>query len=335
MTVWCVGNVCNLHHGKARDFLRSIEEECQKKWEEEKLFEVDAAPGAVGRDNTYFVTFPYPYMNGRLHLGHAFSMSKPEFAVGYQRLHGKQCLFPFGFHCTGMPIKACADKLKREIEMYGNPPVFPAEMEVDPEKKVKSKVASKTGKQTFQWKIMESLGLSDEEIPKFADANYWLQYFPPFAKQDCSRMGIKVDWRRSMITTPANPFYDKFVCWQFETLNKLGKVKFGKRHTIYSELDGQPCMDHDRASGEGVAPQEYSLVKMLVVDPIPEKLQQACQGKDIYFVCATLRPETMYGQTNCWIRPDMQYGAFLINETDVFVCTERAGPQLGIPRVQS
>lgn len=35
-------------------------------------------------------------------------------------------LFPFGFHCTGMPIKACADKLKREMEEFGFPPKFPA-----------------------------------------------------------------------------------------------------------------------------------------------------------------------------------------------------------------
>ena len=40
---------------------------------------------------------------------------------------GKNCLFPLGFHCTGMPIKACADKLKREMEDYGFPPVFPAD----------------------------------------------------------------------------------------------------------------------------------------------------------------------------------------------------------------
>lgn len=61
-------------------------------------------------------TFPYPYMNGRLHLGHSFTLSKAEFAVGYERLLGKKVLFPFGFHCTGMPIKACADKLLHELE---------------------------------------------------------------------------------------------------------------------------------------------------------------------------------------------------------------------------
>jgi leucyl-tRNA synthetase len=76
------------------------------------------------------VTFPFPYMNGRLHLGHTFTMSKSEFQVGFQRLIGKKCLFPFGFHITGMPIKACADKLKREMEDFGFPPNFDVVEEV-------------------------------------------------------------------------------------------------------------------------------------------------------------------------------------------------------------
>jgi leucyl-tRNA synthetase len=29
----------------------------------------------------YLVTFPYPYMNGRLHLGHAYSLTKADFMV--------------------------------------------------------------------------------------------------------------------------------------------------------------------------------------------------------------------------------------------------------------
>jgi leucyl-tRNA synthetase len=74
-------------------------------------------------------TFPYPYMNGVLHLGHAFTLSKADFQCNYQRLKGKKVLFPFAYHCTGMPIAACADRLKREISAYGSPPVFPAPKE--------------------------------------------------------------------------------------------------------------------------------------------------------------------------------------------------------------
>lgn len=100
----------------------------QDKWQNEEIYKIDAPIEPKKSPNEKFMcTVPYPYMNGRLHLGHAFSISKCEFAVRYQRMKGKHALFPFGFHCTGMPIKACADKLKREMELYGNPPVFPAD----------------------------------------------------------------------------------------------------------------------------------------------------------------------------------------------------------------
>uniref|UniRef100_A0A1I7YB78 leucine--tRNA ligase n=1 Tax=Steinernema glaseri TaxID=37863 RepID=A0A1I7YB78_9BILA len=314
--------------------LREQEERIQKMWEDAKVFEQDAADDGSPK---YMVTFPYPYMNGRLHLGHTFTVSKAEFAVGYQRLRGKKCLFPFGLHCTGMPIKACADKLKREMEDYGFPPQFPTDVEEvveevsaleevmkDKSKGKKSKAVAKAGTSKYQWDIMRSLGLTDEEIQKFADPMHWLGYFPDHAIQDLKRMGLKVDWRRSFITTDVNPYYDSFVRWQFYKLREGQKIDFGKRYTIFSPKDGQPCMDHDRSSGEGVGPQPYTLVKLQVLDPKPEVLSAV--DKPVYMVAATLRPETMYGQTNCFLHPDIEYSVFYAgeHESEVFIATERA-----------
>lgn len=263
-------------------------------------------------------------MNGSLHLGHAFSLSKCEFAASYQRLKGKNVLFPFGFHCTGMPIKACADKLKRELELYGCPPKFPEESTGGANLGgAHAKVEAKTGGEKFQWTILAQQGIPESEIPKFQDTNHWLQFFPPLAKQDLINLGVKVDWRRSFITTPVNGFYDSFVCWQFNRLHKSGYVKYGKRPTIFSIKDDQPCMDHDRATGEGVGVQEYTLIKLQLNEPFPEKLA-SLHGKQVFLVAGTLRPETMYGQTNCWVKPSMTYGAYEINDNEIFICTERS-----------
>ena len=59
----------------------------------------------------------------------------------------------------------------------------------------------------------------------------------------------QVDWRRSFITTDANPYYDSFVRWHFNTLKKRGKVKFGKRlavSTLLTQLS--PCIHFLRLS---------------------------------------------------------------------------------------
>ena len=61
-------------------FLKDIERSIQARWENDKVFEEDA-PDAP--QEKFMVTFPYPYMNGRLHLGHTFTLAKGEFAVRY------------------------------------------------------------------------------------------------------------------------------------------------------------------------------------------------------------------------------------------------------------
>lgn len=41
---------------------------------------------------------------------------------------------------------------------------------------------------------MRCLGLSDKDIARFASAEHWLEYFPPFAVKDLKQMGVKVTW---------------------------------------------------------------------------------------------------------------------------------------------
>lgn len=171
------------------------------------------------------------------------------------------------------------------------------------------------------------MGIPSDQVAKFADASHWLDFFPPIAIDDLKAFGAKIDWRRSFITTAANPYYDSFIRWQFNKLKSQEKVKFGKRHTIFSEKDGQPCMDHDRQSGEGVGPQEYTLIKLQIVSEFTGKLE-VLKGYNVFLGAATLRPETMYGQTNCWIGAEIKYGAFRITEKDVLICTERAARNL-------
>ncbi|KAI3458926.1 hypothetical protein Pfo_015589 [Paulownia fortunei] len=129
-----------------------------------------------------------------------------------------------------------------------------------------------------------------------------------------------------------NPYFDSFVQWQMRRLKAMGKIVKALRYAIFSPLDGQPCADHDRASGEGVLPQEYTLIKMEVIPPFPPKMS-VLEGKKVYLAAATLRPETMYGQTNCWVLPDGKYGAFEINDTDVFILTRRAALNLAYQKL--
>lgn len=332
-----------------RDTLLRIQEEVQRLWDDEHTFQIDApedfdvVAGWTGlgleprQKPTFFVTFPYVYTNGPIHLGHAFSLSKAEFAVAYQRLRRRPCLFPFGFHCTGMPIQASATRLARELETYGCPPQFPrcSDNEAGSEGGAsgsslsqKKKVQAKTGNLQYQYEILRSVGVPEQEIPSFTNPRKWLMYWPPIGMSDAKALGLHVDWRRSFITTDANPYYDSFVRWQFEKLRAQGHIKFGKRYTVYSPLDGQACADHDRASGEGVQPQEYVLIKLAVLEPFPGVLEPL-SGRRVFLAAATLRPETMYGQTNCWIDPEGSYGAYQVNAAgDVFIMTERAARNL-------
>ncbi|GAB7350190.1 hypothetical protein MBLNU459_g0852t1 [Dothideomycetes sp. NU459] len=353
-------NTLKIENTDKRDTLIAIEKKYQAQWQKDRVFEQNApslnevpyhsvSPADLREKYPKFMgTMAYPYMNGVLHAGHSFTASKAEFGTGWARMQGKRALFPQGYHCTGMPIKACADKLIREVEMFGQnfercpvdevtdgpveePPAPTQETtkaDVTKFTAKKSKAAAKSIKLKYQFQIMLALGIPIEDIHKFADTHHWLEFFPPLCQRDLTDFGARVDWRRSMVTTDANPYYDAFVRWQMNRLKELGKIKFGKRYTVYSPKDGQACMDHDRSSGEGVGVQEYTALKLKVKE-WPEAARKILAGKlpegaNVYFVPATLRPETMYGQTCCFVGPKIPYGIFKVSDNEYYFVSERA-----------
>ena len=91
---------------------QALEKKWQKKWEEARLFESEPKED----QDKYFVNSPYPYMNGYLHLGHAFTYLRADMVSRYQRMKNKNVLFPFAFHCTGTPIVAAAQRVKEGEE---------------------------------------------------------------------------------------------------------------------------------------------------------------------------------------------------------------------------
>lgn len=69
-------------------------------------------------------------------------------------------------------------------------------------------------------------------------------------------------------------------------------------------------------------PEEYTCIKIKMLEK-PEAFA-AIKDKEVYLMAATLRPETMYGQTNCFVYPEGEYGAYEMKTGEYFVMSERA-----------
>src|SRR5438445_752321 len=144
------------------------------------------------------------------------------------------------------------------------------------------------------WGRLRQMGIPEREIPKFEDPMHWIEVVPAGTMGDLKALGAAVDWTRSFITTPLNPPYDAFVRWQFLHLKAGGYVKIDKHPVIWCPKDQAPIGDHDRLEGEGETPMEYTLLKFPLAD-----------GR--FLVAATIRPETVFGQTNLWVDPEVTY----------------------------
>ncbi|MBT4539463.1 leucine--tRNA ligase, partial [Candidatus Woesearchaeota archaeon] len=210
----------------------------------------------------FFLTAPYPYVNSILHIGHLYTFMRTEAFARFKRMQGYNVLYPQGWHATGSPIVSAANRVKE--------------------------------KEPKQLAILKQVGVKDEDLVKFEDPAYWLEYFIPKAINDFKSMGMSVDWRRQFHTTSLNPHYDKFIQWQFRTLKEKGYVVKGKFPVVWCPKDQCAVSDHSRSEGEGETPQEFCLVKHKLTD-----------GK--FLVTATLRQDTILGITNLYVNPEAEY----------------------------
>ena len=205
--------------------LKAVSKKWQKVWKDSHVFEANADPSK----KKFFTTFPYPYMNGYLHVGHTYTSMRCEALARFKRMQGYNVLFPQGWHATGSPIDSAA---KRVAE----------------------------GEQK-QIELLKQMGFSLEEIKEFSKPEHWVKTFSKAAQKDLSGFGLSVDWRRSFVTTNLNPRYSKFIQWQFRKLKEKGLVVKGEHPVVWCPKENCPVGDHSRLEGEGEAPEQMVVLK--------------------------------------------------------------------------
>ena len=170
-----------------------IEKKWQKKWEEEKIFEVKEN----SKKKKFYVLemYPYPSASG-LHMGHAFNFSLGDIYARYKRMNGFNVLYPMGFDSFGLPAENAA------IKAQSHPKKFTEEA-------IKNYIDQ-----------MKKLGLSYDWTRKLMshDPEYykWNQYFfLQFLKKGLAyRKKSGVNWCPKCETVLANEQVHNGKCWR-------------------------------------------------------------------------------------------------------------------------
>jgi len=205
------------------EFFRKIEEKWQKAWDDAQIFEADP-----DKKKKFFVTFPYPYINGPLHFGHAFTASRVDIYARFKRMQGYNVLFPWAWHWTGQPLIGASQRVAK-------------------------------GDKAFIQLLKEVVGVKQEELEKFSDPIYMATYYTNENRVAAKRAGFSVDWRREFNTIM--PTFQRFIEWQYQSLRAKGYVTRGTHPVVWCPKCRSPTGDHDRQEGEGVTPEGYILIK--------------------------------------------------------------------------
>lgn len=212
------------------DTLMAIDSKWKNYYLKKKIFEVK-----ISKKPKFFITFPYPYVNGAPHIGHSFSFFRTDSYARFKRLQGYNVFFAQGFHATGEPIFGAYERLLKND---------PSQLE------------------TFRL-----FGATEKEIEQFKKAPeniafFWMKKWIKALKH----ASYSVDWRRSFITITED--YKRFVEWQFLKLRKKGYVIKKTYPVIWCPHCQSPTSDHARLVGEGEEPIKYWIIKFKLEDKI-------------------------------------------------------------------
>ena len=158
--------------------------------------------------------------------------------------------------------------------------------------------------------------LSDNEIQKLSDPLSYVDYFSKTYVEDYKNFGFLGDWSRFTVTT--NEDYKKFITWQFLKLKEKKLLIQKPYYASFCPNCGPVSIDPsqmDLLKGGNAEKQEFTLIKL-----------KFGNGKQ-YLVAATLRPETMYGQTNVWIDSKEIYLKILVND-EVWIVSKECADKL-------
>jgi len=163
--------------------------------------------------------------------------------------------------------------------------------------------------------LLQTTGASPEEIEKLKDPLYVVSYLSRVYVNDYwKKFGFLVDWRRFMTTI--DPGYKKFIQWQFRKLAArdllVQKPYFGAACLKCGPV-AVDASETDILQGGNAEKQELTLLKFKLGDE--------------FIMAATLRPETVYGQTNFWVDPDTTYVRARVG-TEIWIISREAAEKL-------
>lgn len=140
-----------------------------------------------------------------------------------------------------------------------------------------------------------------DAITSFVEPRKIASYFHNEIKLGMKEMGFSIDWRREFSTI--DKIYSKFISWQFRTLRNKGLIVQGSHPVGWCPNDQNPVSQHDTIDDVEPSFNEYTVIKFRLND-----------GSII--PTATLRPETIYGATNLWVNPNIEYVKIYLRDKD-------------------